>query len=176
MARHREQHREQHREMHGEMQKHEPVPMMRTGAGLPGVLDEMDRLMERFFGRGSGLGRWPVFRWPEEMITPFPKADIYEDEKQVTLKAELPGMTKDEIEVEIAADAVKLSGEKKKEETVERDNYYRSERSVGSFTRTFTLPAEIRPEKAKASFRDGVLEITMPKVAEAQKKVKVEID
>jgi len=172
MARHREQHREQQREM----QTHEPVPMMRTGAGLPGVLDEMDRLMERFFGRGSGLGRWPVFRWPEEMITPFPKADIYEDEKQVMLKAELPGMTKDEIEVEIAADAIKLSGEKKKEETVERDNYYRSERSVGSFTRSFTLPAEIKPDQARAIFRNGVLEIAMPKATEAQKKVKVEIN
>jgi HSP20 family protein len=171
MARHREQHREQH----GEMQTHEPVPMMRTGAGLPGVLDEMDRLMERFFGRGSGLGRWPVFRWPEEMITPFPKADIYEDETQVMLKAELPGLTKDEIEVEIAADAVKLSGVKKKEETVERDNYYRSERSVGSFTRAFTLPAEIRPEEATATFSNGVLEIAMPKATETQKKVKVEI-
>jgi len=74
--------------------------------------------------------------------------------------------------VSMTDNTVSISGEKKKEEKVERKNYYREERSYGSFTRSFRLPVEVQPDKAKASFKEGVLEIRIPKTEEARKKEK----
>jgi HSP20 family protein len=81
-------------------------------------------------------------------------------------------MTKKDIEVTLTDDYITLSGEKKKEEKVEKKDYHRFERSYGSFKRSFRLPAEIQADKVKAKFDNGVLEVRMPKTEEAKKKEK----
>jgi HSP20 family protein len=88
------------------------------------------------------------------------------------VKAELPGMKKEDIDVSLTEDTITISGEKKKEEKIEKKDYYSLERSYGSFKRSFSLPAEVQTEKASAKFKDGVLEIRIPKTEEAKKKEK----
>jgi HSP20 family protein len=93
------------------------------------------------------------------------------------VKAELPGMEKDNIEVNISDHFLTIRGEKKKEEETKEKDYYRSERSYGSFLRTVELPKDIHADKVKASFNNGVLEVRMPKTEEAKKKeIKVKVD
>lgn len=133
-----------------------------------------ERWFEDFFRRPFSLmgpSWWPRLRMPEmEEVTP--SVDIFEDRDDVVVKAELPGMKKENIDVSLTDDAITISGEKKKEEKVEKKNYYSFERSYGSFTRSFRLPTEVQTDKAKARFEDGVLEIRIPKTEEAKKKEK----
>lgn len=147
------------------------------GRGFLGAFDEMDRLFDRFLGRPFGPSWLPRLRWPEELGVSFPDVDIFEDNNEVVLKAELPGVSKEDLEVDVTEDAVTISGEKKKEEKVEKKDYYRFERSFGSFSRSFSLPAGVQSSDAKASFKDGVLEIKVPKKEEARKKkIKVTVE
>lgn len=115
---------------------------------------------------------FPRFRMPELMPEVRPSVDVFEEGDDVVVKAELPGMKKEDIDVTLTDNTITISGEKKKEEKVERKDYYRLERSFGSFTRTLSLPAEVASDKAKAQFKDGVLEIRIPKTEEAKKKEK----
>lgn len=145
------------------------------------VFEQMDRLFEDFLGRRFGSPWWPGIRWPEirwpAEIEISPTIDIFEEKDEVVLKAELPGMTKEDVNVNITENTLTISGEKKKEEKVEKKDYYHLERSYGSFSRSLRLPADVQSEKAKATFRDGVLEIRVPKTEEAKKKeVKVKIE
>jgi HSP20 family protein len=152
-----------------DMTKREPETMP---SRFPTSLDEMERWFEDVFRRPFFAPTWmPRIKFPElgEMA---PSVDIYEEGGDIVLKAELPGMKKDEIDVNIAGDTVTISGEKKAEEKVERKDFYRLERSFGSFTRKLRLPAEIQPDKAKASFHDGVLEVRIPKTEAAKEKTK----
>lgn len=144
------------------------------------LIERMDKLFEDFFGRRFGPWwptlRWPELRWPEEMEVS-PSVDIFEDKDEVVVKAELPGMGKEDIDVNITENTLTISGEKKKEEKVERKDYYHLERSYGSFSRSFHLPSDIQTDKAKATFKNGVLEIRMPKTEEAKKKeIKIKIE
>lgn len=141
---------------------------------LASMVDDMERMMEGLMGRGP---RWmPAFKWPPEFEMGYPSVDVFEDADKVTVKAELPGMGKDDVEVNVSDGVITISGEKKKEEKVEKKDYYRLERSYGSFSRTVRLPSEIQSDKAEARFKDGVLEVTLPKTEQAKKKeVKVEI-
>lgn len=136
--------------------------------------EEMERRFEDFFRKPFSLigpTWWPRLGIPElEEITP--TVDIYEEAGDVVIKADLPGMKKENIDVNISGDTVTISGEKKKEEKVEKKNYYSIERSYGSFKRTFRMPAEVQADKAKANFKDGVLELRVPKTEEAKKKEK----
>jgi len=113
-------------------------------------------------------GPWSMLRMPESA----PVVDVYDDEDDVVAKVELPGMSKDDIEVELTQHVLTIKGEKKKEEEAKEEDYYRSERIYGSFSRTVELPSEVQSEKAKASFKDGVLEVRVPKTEEAKTKVK----
>jgi HSP20 family protein len=134
--------------------------------------EEMEREFEDFFRRPFSMlmpSWWSVPKMPEVAA---PAVDIFEDNGNVVVKAEMPGMTKDELDVRIAENVLTISGEKKKEEKVEKQNYFRMERSYGSFSRSFTLPSDVETDKIKAQFKDGVLEITIPKTAEAMKKHK----
>lgn len=88
------------------------------------------------------------------------------------VKAELAGMKKEDIAVKLTDDTIAISGEKKKAEKVDKKDFYRLERSYGSFARVFTLPTEVQTDKVKAQFKDGILEIRVPKTEEAQKKEK----
>lgn len=106
-----------------------------------------------------------------------PNVDVYENEGSYVLKAELPGVNKEDIRIDINNNALTLKGEKKFEEKTEKDNYVRIERSYGSFTRTFVLPDKVDSESIKANYKDGVLEITLPKKEEAKpKEIKVEVN
>jgi len=112
-----------------------------------------------------------------EMEELSPTVDIFEDASDVVVKAELPGMKKEDIDVKLTEGVITISGEKKKEEKIEKKNYYRLERSFGSFSRSFNLPAEVQTDKAKAQFKDGILEVRVPKTEEAkQKEKKVSIE
>lgn len=136
--------------------------------------EEMERRVEDLFRRPFSLMEpswWPRLRMPE-MEEVSPKVDIFEEGDNFVVKAEIPGLKKEEIEVNLTGDMITISGEKKKEEKVERKDYYRVERSYGSFTRSFRLPKEVQTDKAKATFKDGVLEVKVPKTEEAKKKEK----
>lgn len=141
---------------------------------VPSHFEEMERWFEDVFRRPFSLLRpswFPRIKIPEiEEISP--TADVFEEADSVVVKAELPGMGKEDIDVKVTDDIITISGEKKKEEKVEKKNYYRMERSYGSFTRSLRLPAEVQTEKASAKFKDGVLEVRIPKTEEAKKKEK----
>ncbi|MEW6001644.1 MAG: Hsp20/alpha crystallin family protein [Nitrospirota bacterium] len=136
--------------------------------------EAMERWVDEVFRRPFSLlgpSWWPRLRteWEEEMT---PSVDIFEDKDEVVVKAELPGMRKEDIDLSITDNTISISGEKKKEEKVGEKNYYRHERSYGSFTRVFRLPEYIQSDKAKASFKEGILEVRIPKSEEAKKKEK----
>ena len=135
---------------------------------------DIDSMFDESFLRPfSLLGRSMMRSAMEDVI---PSVDIYDDDGELVLKAELPGMKKEDIDVTLTDGAITLSGEKKHEDEIKKKDYYKWERSYGSFCRTFELPSEVVPDKVKSSFKDGVLEVRMPKSEEAKsKEVKVKI-
>jgi HSP20 family protein len=139
---------------------------------------DMERMFEDFWRRPFptlwGMERW----WPSRAVSlQIPVLDVYEEKDDVVVKAELPGLSKDEIEVNLTGSMLTLKGEKKKEEEIKEKDYYRSERSYGAFTRSVELPSEVKTDQVRATFKDGVLEIRAPKTEEAKKKsVSVKID
>jgi HSP20 family protein len=101
-----------------------------------------------------------------------PSTDVTETEKNVDVSVELPGMTEKDIDISLSSDAMTIRGEKKIEHEEERKGVYMSERSYGSFYRTIPLPAGVDADKADATFKNGVLTVSLPKTPEAQAKVK----
>ena len=155
-----------------ELTRKEHKEIMKPDRGLVSPFEEMERWFEEAFRRPFFAPSWmPRFKLPE-FGTTYPTVDIFEDGTDVVVKAELPGMKKDDIDVNISDDVVTISGEKRTEEKVEKKDFYRVERSFGSFTRTLRLPSEIQSDKAKASFKDGILEVRIPKTEAAVQKVK----
>ncbi len=105
-----------------------------------------------------------------------PAVDIYETADSVILKAELPGVSRENIDIQVRDNTLTLKGERKFEREVKDENYLRIERSYGSFQRAFSLPTVIHQDEIKAVFKDGVLEVTLPKAEEAKpKQVKIEV-
>ena len=146
---------------------------------LVNLRNEVDELFEGFlthwpFGLFDRPARIPSFDEPFGFGMHIPAVDVVERRKDFRLKAELPGMDEKDIDVELSDRMLSISGEKKEErvEGEEEGNYYHSERRYGSFKRSFTLPEGVDPDKVEASFKKGVLTVTMPKTAEAQKKAK----
>ena len=92
-----------------------------------------------------------------------PVVDIYDNDDKIVIKAELPGVNKKDIEVDIKDRVLTLKGERKADNEVKKDNYYRRESTYGRFERSFTLPAEVDPDKIKADFKDGILKVEVPK-------------
>ena len=138
---------------------------------------DMDRMLDDFFGRRTRPW-WPE-RWfrADDMEVKPPIVDVFEEKDDIVVKAELPGMEKDNIDVNLTDHRLTIKGEKKKEDEIKEENYYRAERSYGSFLRTLDLPKDVRADKVKASFKNGILEIRMPKTEEARtKEVKVKVD
>ncbi|MBM3239356.1 Hsp20/alpha crystallin family protein [Candidatus Poribacteria bacterium] len=132
---------------------------------LDELREEMDRLFERTLGRAVPLRREaPVVRgWA-------PAIDMFERENEVVLRAEVPGMSKEEINISVLGNTLTISGERKTEEEVKEDDYYCCERSYGRFQRDITLPQGVDAGKIKASYKNGVLEVVLPKTAEAKPK------
>jgi len=116
---------------------------------MDSFINEMNNFVERL---PFGLGR----------ITD-PRVDVYQTEKDVIVKAEIPGVSKEDLNVYIDENMIRLSGQTKRDEEYKDDNIYRSERYYGSFSRTIPLPVEVKSEKASAEYRDGILKITVPK-------------
>jgi len=105
-----------------------------------------------------------------------PAVDVYEDEHQVTLKIEVPGIDEKDIDVRVENNTLTVAGERKIEKEEKEENYRRIERQYGSFTRTFTLPSTVDSEKVSANYEKGVLKIALPKKAEAKpKQIKVNV-
>ena len=135
--------------------------------------EEFERRFEDFFRKPFSMMEGPWWRrWPSPAEEVSPSVDIYEEAGEIVVKAEIPGMKKENIHVDINEKTVTISGEKKKEEKVERKDYFRLERSYGSFARTFGLPAEVQTDKARATFKEGVLEVRVPKTAEAARRAR----
>jgi HSP20 family protein len=104
----------------------------------------------------------------------FPLVDIHEEPERIVLRAELPGIGRDDIDVSVENGTLTLRGEKKQEKQVESEGACRQERFYGSFTRSFALPAAIDPDRINATYVDGILEVVLPKAEEAKpKKIKI---
>lgn len=123
--------------------------------------EEMDRMFRDFFGDFPMLREEEGSDWALS-----PDLDVKETDKEIRIKAELPGVTEDDIDVRLEGNALILSGEKKEESEDKDGDYYRSECRYGSFTRTVPLNAEIDADNVDASFKDGVLRIRLPKLSE----------
>jgi HSP20 family protein len=128
------------------------------------VRDEMNRVLNEVFGRAANdESAWSSGTWS-------PPVDIYESDDALVMKAELPGFSKDEISIELKENTLLIKGERKREDEVKEGNYHRMERVYGAFQRSFLLPTTVDQEKVKASYRDGILELRLPKVQAAQPK------
>ena len=135
--------------------------------------EDMENWMEGLFGSPfrRPLRKHAGFRFPRFRQCS-PTVDVYEDKNDVVIKAEMAGMEKGDLDIKISGKVLTLAGEKKSEEKVEEGDYYFHERSTGSFRRQIPLPEGTESDKAKATFKDGVLEIRIPKSPEAREKVK----
>jgi HSP20 family protein len=130
---------------------------------LSGMQQEMNRLFDEFFGeQRAEEGSW------------MPSVDVSETQTETVVRAELPGMTQDDIELNLQENVLTLKGEKKQEKKEEGENFHRVERTYGSFSRSFSIPAGVKAEDIKATFKDGVLKITLPKPEEVRPK-KIEV-
>ena len=133
----------------------------------------MDRLFDDL-GFGRGWRRAPMWASSAESLWA-PDIDVYQKDDTLVIKADLPGLRKDEVSVDVTDDAVTIQGERKAERQDERDGYFRSERSYGSFCRIVPLPEGAISEQAKANFHDGVLEVTMPAPPQSNRGRRLEI-
>ncbi len=131
--------------------------------------DEFNKFFEDQLAKRVGSEELASSSW-------IPPVDIYEDENNIVIKADLPGMDQKDIEVKVENNTLIIKGEKKFEDEEKKDNYHRIERFYGTFQRAFTLPDTVDVEKIKAAYKNGVLEITIPKKPETKpKQIKVEV-
>ena len=127
------------------------------------VRHEMNRIFDDFFGRRPTPVIFRESAWS-------PNVDIAKTDGEIVVKAELPGMTKEDVHISITDNTLTLEGEKKQENEIKEEKYHRVERSYGKFQRSFTLPKGIQAEKIKASFKNGILNINIPKAEEVKPK------
>jgi HSP20 family protein len=133
---------------------------------------EIDQLFDSFsFGApASRFSIEPWFRHGAALVGMAPAIDIAEKDKAYEVTAELPGLDEKDIDVTVSDNVLSIKGEKKEEKEEKEKNYYLSERRYGAFQRSFELPAGVDAGKIEAQFAKGVLTVTLPKTAEAQKK------
>ena len=129
---------------------------------LFGIQREMNRMFDGFF-RGTNDEDYTISTW-------MPAVDIAEHDDEYLVKVELPGVNKDEVKLTLENNILTIRGEKKQEKETKRENYHRVERSYGSFQRSFTLPAAVKSDKIDASYKDGILTVSLPKAEEAKPK------
>ena len=132
---------------------------VRPFRALQRFADEIDRMFDDVGRRWAGIPPWRE-RTPADVWAP--QIEVFQRDNELVIRADLPGMKRDDVTVEITDDAVTIQGERRHESEEEREGFYRSERIYGSFYRVIPLPEGAITEQAKANFRDGVLEITMP--------------
>ena len=170
-------------------EKQETVPVEKKGQEIQvqraaparalSPVEDIERMFDNFFRRG--FMRPFHWDWPSwsELAAPLedklPRVDVIDRAEEVVVRAEVPGVDKDNLDVTLSDNTITIKGSTRHEEKEEKGNYYRCEISQGSFTRTVALPADVDGSKAKASFKDGLLEVTLPKVTPAQRHtIKVE--
>ena len=162
-----------------------PVKTEKASASMPQALRpfeslrrEVDRLFDDFAG---GIWRSPFgrsffdmepARRSQSVMSAMPAVDVTETDKAFEIIAELPGMDEKNIEVKVADGVLTIKGEKREEKEEKNKDYYVSERSFGSFQRSFQVPSGVDTDKIDASFKNGVLTVTLPKSTEAQKAEK----
>lgn len=137
--------------------------------------EEMDRWFDEAFPRGwlSPMFRrhWPA--WPE-MEPPFggrmPKVDVIDRPQEVVVRAELPGVGKDDLDISLSERTLTIRASTQQEKKEDDEHYHRRELSRGEFMRTVVLPSDVNGDKVKSSFKDGVLELILPKVEGAKRK------
>lgn len=154
------------KESNQELQKQEP-------ARTPSPFEEMDRLFEHYFSRGwLHPFRWARPSW-DELPMPFegkmPKVDVVDHDNEVIVRAEVPGVDKKDLDISVTENTVSIKGSTSHEAKEEKGDYYRCEISRGSFSRVVPLPAEVDAEKASSKFKDGVVELTLPKAKKAKR-------
>jgi HSP20 family protein len=120
--------------------------------------NEVNRVFDAFFGNGPGTR---VRRW-------VPAMDLVETDEHLVLRADLPGLTSDDVELEVKDGVLTVSGERKAEHQENSEGFYRVERAFGRFSRSLTIPDGVNAEQISADFNDGVLEVRIPKPAERQ--------
>ena len=143
-----------------------PFEMMRRFS------EEMDRAVGHMF---EDLGIQQE-RGMSEMMAWSPAIEVFEKDNNLVVRAELPGMSKDDVKVEMTDDGLLIHGERKKEKEEEGKGWYRSERSYGEFRRLIPMPEDIKTEEAKASFENGVLEVITPMPESSRRKRSVPIE
>lgn len=136
----------------------DPVREMRM------LRDMMDRLFEETFApiseRGRAVESWALL----------PRVDMYETDSEVVIKATVPGVKPEDLDITVTGNVLTIKGEVKEEETEEGANFIRRERVFGSFRRDLTLPVDVRVDKAEATFENGILTLRLPKAEEAKPK------
>ena len=126
--------------------------------------EDMDRML------GSTVSPTMMTPWVSEGMSP--AIDVFEKDNNVVVKAEMPGLKKEDVEVTATEDSITLRGEFKRDEEVKEEGFYRHERQFGKFFRTIPTPVAIKTDQVKATFKNGVLEIVAPKMAEMEAKEK----
>jgi HSP20 family protein len=129
---------------------------------LLSLQERMNRMFDESY-RGRGTEDWMGGAWA-------PAVDIYEQNGNIVLQAELPGLDPKDVDVRVENNVLTLRGQRKLEDSVNKDNYHRVERSYGSFTRSFTLPSQVDTANIQANYKDGVLRLTLPTREEAKPK------
>ena len=135
---------------------------------------DMERMFRDFF-----VSPMPAFMaprlWDTEMTAMVPEVDLSETEKEIVLSASLPGITKEDIDIDVTSDSISVSGTRKSAEERPGEKIHFRRQHFGTFRFSYSLPSEIRPSEVAATYKDGVLEITMPK-AEVTQAVKVKVE
>ena len=133
------------------------------------IQTEMNRLFDSFFGRPSQMTSGMERVWA-------PAVDVYETKEDLVITADLPGLNEKDIHLSITGDILALRGERRFNPEVKQESYYRGERWFGRFERALPLPIPVQADKVKASYRDGVLTIKLPKTEEIKpKEIKIDV-
>ena len=143
-----------------------------TPARTLSPFEEMDRLFDNFMQKGwmrPWRFEWPSFPEVMALERKMPKVDIVERDNEIVVRAEVPGVDKKDLDVSVSDNAVTIKGSTQHEEKEEKGDYYRHEISAGTFIRVVALPANVDGSKAKANFKDGILELTIPKTEKAKR-------
>jgi len=136
---------------------------------LISIQDRMNRLFEQTLSRSRGEEGVSATTWT-------PAVDIYETADTIVMKAELPGVAREDIQIQINENTLTLQGERRFAKDVQEENYLRLERAYGGFHRSFTLPATVQQDKIRALFKDGVLELVLPKAEDSKpKRISIEV-
>ena len=144
-----------------------------------GLFDEMDRAFDTLFHRGwlrPFREAWPEWaRFEETLGFTAPRVDVIDREEEVLVRAEVPGVEKKDLHVELTGQLLTIKGERRQEEKEEKGEIFRTEIATGSFSRTIRMPEDVDIEKAKAEFKDGMLEVHLPKTHRTERR-RIEVD